>query len=245
MLKEMTTPTMALLTLDQVTKRFGGLVAVDAVSIEIQEHDILGIIGPNGSGKTTLMNCVSGIYRPERGNIVFRHRRLNTLKPHQIARLGIARTFQITRVFRQLTVLQNMLTPVLHLGQPDATLRETARRLLAFVDLLEMQNNLGMELSGGQQKLLEFARALMADPQIILMDEPFAGVHPLLKEKLMARIVELHEQGKTFVIISHDMASTFKLCNRIVVLSSGAKLVEGRPEDIQQDPQVIALYLGI
>jgi len=245
MLKEMTTPTMALLTLDQVTKRFGGLVAVDAVSIAIQEHDILGIIGPNGSGKTTLMNCVSGIYRPERGNIVFRHRRLNTLKPHQIARLGIARTFQITRVFRQLTVLQNMLTPVLHLGQPDATLRETARRLLAFVDLLEMQDNLGMELSGGQQKLLEFARALMADPQIILMDEPFAGVHPLLKEKLIARIVELHEQGKTFVIISHDMASTFKLCNRIVVLSSGAKLVEGRPEDIQQDPQVIALYLGI
>jgi branched-chain amino acid transport system ATP-binding protein len=236
---------MAFFTIKQVTKRFGGLVAVDNLGLEIREHDVLGIIGPNGSGKTTLMNCISGIYRPESGRIVFRNHRLDGLKPHQIARLGISRTFQITRIFQQLTVLQNMLTPVLHLDQPRAALEETAMRLLNFVDLLDMKDSLGMELSGGQQKLLEFARALMADPQVILMDEPFAGVHPLLKEKLIARIMELHGRGKTFVVISHDMASTFKLCNRIVVLSSGAKLTEGKPEDIQKNPQVIELYLGI
>ncbi|GIX45963.1 MAG: ABC transporter ATP-binding protein [Candidatus Tectimicrobiota bacterium] len=236
---------MALLTLRNVSKRFGGLVAVDAVSLEVHAGDVLGIIGPNGSGKTTLMNCISGIYRPEAGEIVFCGRRLNGLRPHQIARLGMARTFQVTRIFRQLTVLQNMLAPVLHLAQPDALLQERARHWLAFVDLLEMQDSLGMELSGGQQKLLEFARALMGEPQLVLMDEPFAGVHPVLKEKLIGCILELHRQGKTFVVISHDMASTFRLCNRIVVLSSGAKLAEGPPQAIQHDRQVIDLYLGV
>jgi branched-chain amino acid transport system ATP-binding protein len=236
---------MALLTIEHLTKRFGGVLALDDLSLDIEEHSALGIIGPNGSGKTTLMNCISGIYRPEGGRMRFRDRQLVGLKPHQIARLGISRTFQITRVFRQLTVLQNMLTPVLHVEKPRAALEQDALRLLEFVDLLEMRDSLGMELSGGQQKLLEFARALMAEPQVVLMDEPFAGVHPVLKEKLIARILELHGRGITFVVISHDMASTFKLCNHIIVLSNGTKLVAGKPEDIQGNQQVIELYLGV
>lgn len=236
---------MALLTIEHLTKRFGGVLALDDLSLDIEAHSVLGIIGPNGSGKTTLMNCISGIYRPEGGRMRFRHHQLVGLKPHRIARLGISRTFQITRVFRQLTVLQNMLTPVLHVEKPRAALEQDALRLLEFVDLLEMRDSLGMELSGGQQKLLEFARALMAEPQVVLMDEPFAGVHPVLKDKLIARILELHEHGITFVVISHDMVSTFKLCNHIIVLSSGTQLVAGKPEDIQENRQVIELYLGV
>jgi len=226
-------------------KCFGGIVALNKVSLNIWKGRILGIIGPNGAGKTTLINVINGVYKPDGGEVYFKNLRLDGLKAYEVAQLGISRTFQITRIFRRMSVLENMLSSSIYLIGKSKYAIGRALELLDFVGLLDMRDHYAYELSGGQQKLLEFARALMPDPQVILMDEPFAGVHPLVKATLLNSIREMNEKkGKTFAVISHDMKSIKDICDRLVVLNFGEKLVEGPTEDVLANKDVIDAYLG-
>lgn len=228
-----------------LVKCFGGIVALNKVSLTFGEGQISGVIGPNGAGKTTLINVINGVYEPDRGEVYFKNIRLNGLQAYEVAQLGISRTFQITRVFRRMSVLENMLSSSIYLIGKSKHAIGRALELLDFVGLLDMKDHYAYELSGGQQKLLEFARALMPDPEVVLMDEPFAGVHPLVKATLLNSIKEMNEKkGKTFAVISHDMKSIRDICNRLIVLNFGEKLVEGSTEDVLAHEDVIDAYLG-
>ncbi len=234
-----------LLSISDLTKYFGGITAVDHLSFEVGENEILGIIGPNGSGKTTTLNCINGIYRIDEGKILFNGMPLHHgMRPHEIARLGIGRTFQVPKIFKKITVQENLLAPVLNSPESDAVLEERATRLLEEVGLVHLKDNLGEELSGGQQKILELARILMFDPVLILLDEPFAGVHPILRAKFHEMIVLLHRKGKSFILVSHDLPSLYLLSSRIIVLNNGKKIAEGSAREIQNDEAVIEAYLG-
>jgi len=235
---------MEFLRIKEVTKRFGGLIALNKVSFEVPSGSIIGLMGPNGAGKTTLLNCINGLYRIDEGEILFKGRPLHTSKPHEIARMGVGRTFQVPQVFHKLTVLENVLTTVLHLRENMEKMKEKALEILSYVGLKEFANHLGNELSGGQQKLLEMARALMSDPDLFLLDEPFAGVHPVIKKKLFDIIRDLHKEGKTFLVVSHDIASIYSLSERIIFMSNGKKVVEGKPIEIQNNREVVDAYLG-
>ncbi len=234
-----------LVTVKEVVKRFGGIVALNGVSCTVRKGEILGIIGPNGAGKTTLLNVINGVYPPDRGEVYFQSMRLDGLPAYKVAHQGISRTFQISRIFRRMSVLENMLSSSIHsLGKGPQALRR-AEELLNSVGLVEVKDHYAYELSGGQQKLLEFARALMPDPQLILMDEPFAGVHPTVKELLFNGVREMNQgQGKTFILISHDIKSIRDLCHRLVVLNFGEKVMEGPTGEVLSNPEVIEAYLG-
>lgn len=238
--------TEMLLEVRDVTKKFGGLKAVDGCSLNLENGDILGLIGPNGSGKTTLFNSITGIYKIDSGQIYLKSRRIDSLKTHEIARCGIGRTFQVVRVFKNMTLLENMSVAGLHApSKLKTTEREAlAIELLKYVDLVDLKNQYAKNLSFGQQRLLEFAAALMFDPEVILLDEPVSGVNPLMIKKMMSYIRDLNSRGKTFIVIAHNMRVIMSLCNRIVVLSSGKKIAEDAPEQIKKDKAVIAAYLG-
>jgi len=233
-----------LLRVKNVTKSFKGLIALNDVSFEVEENALLGIIGPNGAGKTTLFNVMTGIYDPDSGEVLFKGDRISGLRPHQIARKGIGRTFQISRIFLDMTLLENMITPTLY--RRNWNKEEIEKRAIELLNSVGLKyiNNLGRELSVGQQKLLEFVRVLMQDPEVILMDEPFVGVNPAIKMKLSEQILKLHKEGKTFIIISHDIPSITEICERVIVMSSGRIVAEGSPEEIVEDPRVIEAYLG-
>lgn len=233
-----------ILTISNLTKRFGGVVAVDHLSFELRENEILGMIGPNGSGKTTTLNCINGIYRGDEGKISFENRPIQGMLSHEIARLGIGRTFQVPKIFKKMTIVENLLAPVLDSPESDIALRQKAIRLLQEVDLEPLKDNLGEELSGGQQKILELARILMFDPKMILLDEPFAGIHPLLRTKFHEMILTLHRKGTTFILVSHDLPSLYLLSSRIIVLDNGRKIAEGSAREIQKNEAVIEAYLG-
>jgi branched-chain amino acid transport system ATP-binding protein len=232
-----------MLAVKGLTKKFGGLIAVNNLSFEANAG-ILSILGPNGSGKTTLLNCISGLYKSESGVIYLDDQPIHTLKPHERARLGMGRTFQVPRIFEDLTLVQNMLVPVLHLKEDLNALQAKALQLLRYVNLYHLRDHLGRELSGGQQKLLELARALMFDVRLLLLDEPFAGVHPEIKKILMDRILELRREGKTIILVSHDMVSVRTLSDRVMVLHNGEKIAEGTFEEVRHDRAVIQAYLG-
>jgi neutral amino acid transport system ATP-binding protein len=224
-------------------KAFGGVHAVDGCSFAVPAGKISGLIGPNGSGKTTTFDLLTGVTRPDGGQVLYRGEDLAGLKPHQIFRKGITRTFQITRIFREMTVLENMLS-VTGLGVPDRVVRERAQELIAFVNLTHLRAEYGGRLSYGQQKLLEFARALMTDPDLILLDEPAAGVNRTLLQHLLAQIHRLQESGKTVLIVEHDMNVIMNHCERIFVLDYGVKIAEGPPAAIRHDERVLDAYFG-
>jgi branched-chain amino acid transport system ATP-binding protein len=252
--------TAAILTVDNVTRSFGGLRAVNECSLSVREGSITGLIGPNGAGKTTLFNLITGFLKPTSGRITLRDERIDGLVPHQIFRKGVIRTFQIPRQLTSMTVIENlMLVPAgqageqvwnpwflpLRVGRQEEAIFTKAESVLEFMELAHLRNEYASSLSGGQKKLLELARTLMGDPRVILLDEPGAGVNRVLMKKLVADIERLRREiGITFLLIEHDMDLITQLCDTVIVMSEGRTLAEGTPEEVKQDEQVLEAYLG-
>jgi branched-chain amino acid transport system ATP-binding protein len=241
---------MTLLEVTDVTRRFGGVTAVDHCSLAIREGSLTGLIGPNGAGKTTMFNLIAGALRPDRGQIRLSGKRLDRLRPHQIARLGVSRTFQLTRELADLTVVENVVVhaPVrtldlLRRSIGDAE-RARAMQLLELVGLTRLADAPAGSLSYGQKKLLELAGALMPAPRLILLDEPAAGVNPALLDAIVGYIERVHRTGVTFLIVEHNMDLVMSLCDPIIVMAHGKVLAQGPRDQIQGDPRVLDAYLG-
>ena len=250
----------ALLEVDDVTIRFGGLTALDSVSFEIREGEILGLIGPNGAGKTTCFNVMTGVYQATSGQVRFDGSPLAKLKRHKITQLGIARTFQNIRLFHSMTVLENVMVGAdahSKVGFWDALLRtprhrhteaaalERAKELLHLVGIKARHDELAVNLSYGDQRRLEIARAMATGPKLLCLDEPAAGFNPAEKQRLMDLIRKVRDQGYTVLLIEHDMRLVMGVTDRIVVLEFGRKIAEGAPAEIRDNPAVIAAYLGV
>lgn len=229
-----------ILRVNNLTKKFGGITAVDNFSLGVKENSITGLIGPNGSGKTTVFNLIFNLINRDAGEVYFKKKCIDTLKPREFARIGISRTFQNVKLFWKLTTLKNMAVAGLKYGSWE----ERAIKLLEFVGIIHLKNENAENLSYGQQKLLEFAMALMTGSQCIMLDEPVSGVNPKLINDLMSHIKELRDGGKTFFIIEHNMPFIMNICDKVVVLDHGQKIAEGPKEAIQNDERVIDAYLG-
>jgi branched-chain amino acid transport system ATP-binding protein len=225
-------------------KRFGGLTALDGVDLEARPGEVLGIIGVNGAGKTTLMNCICGIYRADEGRVMIGGRDTTGFTPHEIAHQGVGRTFQVPRVFRKMSLIDNLLVPVLDRPARNPALIERAEGMLEHMNLIELRHNFAEELSGGQQKLLEMARMLMPEPQVVMLDEPFAGVHPTLCKFMIERIESMAAGGKTVLLISHDLTSIYRLSQRVAALNEGRVIAMGSVDEIRGNPAVVEAYLG-
>jgi len=244
---------MALLEVRSVSKSFGGLQALENCSLSVEEGEIAGVIGPNGSGKTTLFNVVTGYIRPDAGSVSLRGVPITGASPAKVFGLGIGRTFQITRIFARLSVLENMLVATQrHEGWLRSVIRaasspaerERAMELLDFVDLSRLASLPAANLSFGQRKLLELAYVLVADPVVVLLDEPAGGVNPTLVNEIAERIRVLNRAGKTFLVVEHNMEFVMGICHRVTVMHQGGAILTGAPEQVRKDPRVLDAYLG-
>ncbi len=237
------------LEVQNVTKRFGGLVAIDHVSFKVYENEILGLIGPNGAGKTTMFNVITGVYKPEEGKVIYLGRDITGLKPHKIARMGIARTHQIVKPFGELTVLENAMIGALfgtrHGMISEAEARRIAMDILEFVGLGDKAEEPAKVLNIQEKKRLELARALAEEPKLLLLDEVLAGLNPTEVARMLELLRKIRrEKGVTMIMIEHVMHAVMNLADRIVVLHFGRKIAEGTPEEIAHNPEVITAYLG-
>jgi branched-chain amino acid transport system ATP-binding protein len=249
-----------MLRVENVSKDFGGLRAVNICTFEVARGSITALIGPNGAGKTTLFGLISGFHRPDRGRIYLDGEDVTGMPPHQIFRRGLCRTFQIPREHKSMTVLENLMlvppnqlgerfwNPLLRpraVGRQEREIRDKAHEVLDFLTLRHLEHDYAGTLSGGQKKLLELARTLMADPSIILLDEPAAGVNPTLMARILEKIEQLNaERGITFLLIEHDIPLVMGLCDPVIVLNHGTKLAEGSPDVVRSDARVLEAYLG-
>ena len=242
-----------------ITLRFGGLEALNGLSFSIDPHRIVSIIGPNGAGKTTLLNAITGVYTPDSGEILYQEKPISRLKPHQVAALGIHRTFQQSQLFSRMTILENTMVGmhpatrsgiwkgVLHLPgerKEEKETREKAERLLDFFGLLPKAGWMADQISIADQRRLEIARAMAGKPQLLLLDEPVAGLNIRETEAMGDLILRLKEKGQTIILVEHNMHLVMGISDRLIVLHHGSKIGEGRPEEIQKDPQVVEAYLG-
>ena len=234
------------LSVSRLNKRFGGNHVLKDVSFEVKGAEMIGLIGPNGAGKTTLTNVLDGAIKPNSGTVYLNGKRIDQLPPFKVAKSGLGRTFQVTRSFMRMTVLENLYVPALALrkSQIGNELKEQALEVLESLTLEHLRNEYARALSGGQQKLLELGRLLMLDPDIIILDEPFAGVHPKMMEVIYEYIRRVNEQGKAMIIISHQMDSIFALCKRLLVLNYGDLIADDTPDAVKNDSVVIEAYLG-
>jgi ABC-type branched-subunit amino acid transport system ATPase component len=243
----------AMLRAEGVSKAFGGVQALRDCSVEVEQGTIAGLIGPNGSGKTTLFNIMTGYERVDAGDVYLGGHKITNLRPQRVFALGIGRTFQLTRIFPRLTVLENMLIATRHGGQARHPLARAAGRaerrraieLLEFAGIAAHAGALADTLSYGQRKLLELSYILVADPAIVLLDEPAGGVNPSLIQHLARRIRELNEAGTTFLIVEHNMEFVMGLCAHVTVLDYGTVVAAGPPQIIRSDPRVLDAYLGV
>lgn len=242
---------MALLELQDVTKTYGGIVAVDHATFQVEEGTITALIGPNGAGKTTAFDTICGVIEPDSGSIQFDGRELTGVMPHVTADAGLGRTFQITRELSDMTVLENMVVSTVPSGfgsllgsRSTAAEREKAMDLLHFVGIERLAREPAKRLSYGQRKLLEFAGVLMTEPRLVLLDEPASGVNPALLERIMARIEEVNRAGTSFLIVEHNMDVVMRLSHSVVVMAHGQVVVQGPPSEIQNDHRVLDAYLG-
>lgn len=252
-------PDMPLLTAQGLSKAFGGIQAVNDAEIHVPKGQIVGLIGPNGAGKTTLFNLLCNFIAPDSGRIIFDGKPIQNLQPHKIALKGMIRTFQVARVLSRLSVLENMLLAAPHqtgeklqntffqahiIRKEERQLKEKAQIILESVGLAPKINDYAGALSGGQRKLLEMARGLMADPKLMLLDEPAAGVNPTLIQQICEHVRQWNDNGITFLIIEHNMDVIMSLCDRVWVLAEGQNLAVGTPAEIQSNTEVLEAYLG-
>ncbi len=242
---------MSLLEVQNVSKTFGGIQALNACSLKVAEGSITGLIGPNGSGKTTLFNVITGYEKVDTGAIQFSSQAITNIRPDKVFRLGIGRTFQLTRIFPRLTVMENLHVAAQREGIKDLLSRwsstheqKRALELLDFVGLSRLKNMPAANLSYGQKKLLEFAFVLIAEPKVILLDEPAGGINPTLINQLAERIRTLNKQGVTFLVVEHNMEFVMGLCEKITVMHRGATIAEGTPQEVRSNPAVLEAYLG-
>ncbi|HVC24252.1 MAG TPA: ABC transporter ATP-binding protein [Acidimicrobiales bacterium] len=241
------------LEVEGVSKAFGGLRALSLCSLSVEKGSIAGLIGPNGSGKTTLFNVITGYVRPDAGTVTLGGTPITSARPDEVFALGLGRTFQLTRIFARLTVLENMLVATQRkegwlrsVARPAASSAEQRRaiELLDFVGLTRLASAKAGTLSYGQRKLLELAYVLVADPSVILLDEPAGGVNPTLINEIRERILALNSEGKTFLVVEHNMEFVMGLCHTVTVMHQGSAIVTGTPDAVRSDPRVLDAYLG-
>jgi branched-chain amino acid transport system ATP-binding protein len=235
---------MSLLQIQDISKRFGGLAALTDVSYSVNQREILGLIGPNGAGKTTLFNVVNGFYPPSKGDVLFKGEKISNLKPHQVCRLGIGRTFQVVKPLQRMTVLDNVIASAFLRAKNKAEAEEIAHEVLKFTGLYEDRHLISKGLPLGKRKRLEITRARATKPEVLLMDESFAGLNPTEINDQINIIRQIREKGITLMVIEHHMRVIMSISDRIVVLNYGEKIAEGTPSEIGKNRLVIEAYLG-